>query len=183
MPRAASLCSSSQKSRLAVEQKKFRLVEHAGRQGEALLPAPGERARKLAGPALEPESLYGFLHGLAPAGQAENARREVEVLPYGEIRPEGEVLGHVADPALDLGALLHDVEAKAGPPARVRREQAAHEPDGRRLAAAVGAEEAVDLAPPHGKGDAVHDRSPAEALREPAHVDGGSAGVHVSAAF
>ena len=132
-------------------------------------------------PALEAEALDGFLHGSPPAGQAEDARREVEVLPYGEILPEGEFLGHVADPALDLGTLLHDVETEAGPPARVRREQAAHEPDGRRLAAAVGPEKAVDLAPPHGEGDAVHDRSPAEALREPVDVDDVGAGVHVSA--
>ena len=75
------------------EQQELRLVEHAGGQREALLPAAGEGARELAGPGLEPEPLDGLLHGLAPAGQAEDARREVEVLPYGEILPEGEFLG------------------------------------------------------------------------------------------
>ena len=77
-------------------------------------------------------------------GHLVHARREVEVLADRQVVPEREALRHVADPAFDRRGVAPDVVAEAGAAAGVGREQAAHHADRRRLAAAVGAEEAED---------------------------------------
>jgi hypothetical protein len=77
--------------------------------------------------------------------------------------------------ALDLVALRADVEAEARSRAGVGRQEAAHQADRRRLAAAVGAEEAEDLAAVRTQRQVDHDVLAAEVLVEAVHVDRGIA--------
>ena len=67
--------------------------------------------------------------------------------------------------------LADDVVAEAGPRAAVGREQAAQHADGRRLAAAVGAEKAADLAARDLQAQALDHLEVAEALAQIVHVD------------
>jgi hypothetical protein len=112
------------------------------------------------------------VHRLAPVGHLVKARDKVKVLADGEVVPVREALRHVADAALDLGRLLEDVVAQAGAAAAVGREQPAHHADRRGLAAAVGAEEAEDLAARDLHGEIAHHVLIAEVLVQAAHVDG-----------
>ena len=93
-----------------------------------------------------PELLERALDRLAALRHGVDPRDEVEVLLDGQVLVQAEALGHVADLALDRRGLAQDVEAEAGAAAAVRRQQAAEHPDRGGLAAAVGAEEAEDLA-------------------------------------
>ena len=180
MPRAARACSSSQKSRRAgvdargrlVEQEQLGLMQHAGGEREALLPAAGERSGELRGAAAEAQAFDRPVDGGAALRHAVDAGDEVEVLADREVLPEREALRHVADAPLDLAALLDDVVAEAGAGAGVGRQQPAYDADRGRLAAAVGPEEAEDLAAPDLQRQVVDDMLVAEALVQPANIDG-----------
>ncbi len=95
---------------------------------------------------LQPHALHDAAHRLAAVLHLVNAGDEIEVLEYGEIFVEAEALGHVADLAADRQCLMCDVQAQAGAAAAVGRQQTAQHADGGGLAAAVGTEEAADLA-------------------------------------
>src|ERR1700758_5475553 len=162
-----------------IEQQQARLVQHAGGEREALLPAARKLARELLGAAGEAESLERLAHRGLAVGHLIYARHEVEVFADRQILPERETLGHVADVAPDRGALAQDVVAEAGAAARVGRQQAAQHADRGRLAAAVRPEESEDLARLHLERQVGDHVLVAEALVEPAHVDrGGRGGVH-----
>ena len=105
------------------------------------------------------------------AGDAVQLRVEAQVLLAGQVDVEGGVLEHQADVAADVGALRHDVEA--GNPGRPRCQgrERAKDLDGRRLARAVGPEEAERLAGGHVEVDPVHRRELAVALDQPTHLD------------
>src|SRR5262249_6785196 len=81
------------------------------------------------------------------------------------------LLRHVADPALDAFGILRDVDAADRRGARGRREQSAQHPDRRRLAGAVAAEEAEDLAATDVERDVVDRDERAEAPRQTADLD------------
>src|SRR5208282_3009911 len=83
----------------------------------------------------------------ACANHAVHARDEAEILPNREIVPERKALRHVADVAFDLLGLANNVVTEASALATVRREQSAEHADRCRLAAAIGAEKAKNLAP------------------------------------
>jgi hypothetical protein len=104
--------------------------------------------------------------------EAIEAGHEFEVLGDGQVLVERETLRHVADLALDLQPFGAQVEAEHRAFSLIRRQQAAHDADRRCLAGAVGAEEADDLALRHGHVDMVDDGLVAEALDQPANVDG-----------
>src|SRR5690606_21974787 len=88
-----------------------------------------------------------------------------------------EALGHVAHLALDERRLGGDVVPEAGAAPGVGREQAAKHADRGGLAAAVGAEEAVDLPARHLHREVVDDGLRAEALGEALDVDGEARGA------
>src|SRR4029077_5877937 len=96
---------------------------------------------------------------------------ELEVLTHGEILVEAEALRHVTDAALDLFGLGAQIEAEAGALPAVRREQPAQHADGRGLAGAVGAEEAVDRAAAHLHGKIAHHRPAVEPFGQAVDVD------------
>ena len=72
-----------------------------------------------------------------------------------EERVEGRLLQRRADPHAHLRPLVDDVESAHTGGARGRREKRRQHVHGRRLAGAVGAEEAVDLARGHCEVDRV----------------------------
>src|SRR5438128_7637390 len=91
---------------------------------------------------------------------------EVYVLLHRQVWIEAELLGHVADRALDLFGLLRDVMAAHHPAPGRRPEHAAEHADDGRLAGAVGSEQAEDLPPADGEIDAVNRDPGAELLAQ-----------------
>src|SRR6185312_3190081 len=155
-----------------VEQEQLGLVQHARGEREALLPAARQLAGELVGARRKTEARERLVDGRAPVAHLEHARDEVEVLADRQVLPVREALRHVADVALDRLGFGEDVVAKAGAAAGIGRQQAAHQADRRRLAAAVGPEEAENLAALDLERHALDDLVVAEALVQIAYVDG-----------
>ena len=179
-PSPASRWISSQKSRRAfgidargrlVEQEQLRLVDQARGQRQPLLPPAGKLSGELrcrsASPSRSRLSRTAWRRFWSEYIRATKSRfsRDAQVFP------EAEALGHVPDLALDLLALGDHVVAEAGAAALVGAEQPAEHADERRLAAAVRAEEAADLAAADLQIDVIDDRAAAEALGHAAHVN------------
>ena len=154
-----------------VEQQQLGLVQDRGGQRQALLPAAGQAAGELALAVGEAQPIDCLGYPPAASVHGIEAADEVEVLPDREILVEAEALRHVADLTLDRPRLLDDVVAEAAAAARIGREQAAQHADGRGLAAAVGAEEAADLAAIDLDRDMVDHGARPEALDQPLGVD------------
>ena len=113
------------------------------------------------------------------SGEVEDAGVEVEVLTDRELAVEGERLRHVAD-ALARGQVVgvHGIAEELGLAFGGGQEASQHLHRGG-LAAAVGAEEAEDLAAADGEAHAVHGGEAAEPLGEVGGLDGRlPAGVH-----
>src|SRR5690606_167682 len=128
-----------------VEEQQSRPVNEAGGEREALLPSAGECPRELRPTLGEPEALERLIHRGAAAGHLVDPRDEIEVLRDREILVDAEALRHVPHVPPDLGGLPADVVAEALALAGVGGEQAAQDAKERGLAAAVRAEEPVDL--------------------------------------
>ena len=112
-----------------------------------------------------------LLHAAAAVGQRVEPGDEVQVLLDRQVFVEAEALGHVADLELDRRGLGQDIEAEAGAATAIGLQQSAEHADGRGLAAAVGAEEAPDLARRHLERDAVDDGTIAETFRQAFDID------------
>ncbi len=147
-------------------------MQDAGRQGQPLLPAAGQRAGQLvlARRQLQPFQRAGR-PGLLQPVEPVDAADELEVLANGEILVETEALGHVAGLALDRLAVVHEVVAEAGAAPAVGRQQAADHAQGRGLARAVRPEEAADAALFDGEAEAIDDGARAVALHQIMDVD------------
>ena len=157
-----------------VQKQHARLVHDGRAEGHALLPATGQTSRELSALALEAGELeHPALARLADlARHLVDAREKVEVLVDREVVVERELLGHVAELLADvLGAQLTDL-ARQAHLARARFQQAAEHLDGGRLARAVGAEQAVDLAVTDLQVDALDRLEVAEGLTQDARADG-----------
>ena len=155
-----------------VEQQQLRLVQQARGERQALLPAAGQLAGELVARDRRGRAARAPpRRACAPSSIAVHARDEAQVLADRQVLPEREALRHVADVALDRLGLAPDVEAEARALAAVGRQQPAEHPDRRGLAAAVGPEEAEDLAAAHRQREILDDVMAAEALVEAAHVD------------
>jgi hypothetical protein len=100
-----------------------------------------------------------------------DAGDEIERLKHCEVFVEAEFLRHVADMPAYHRRLSDDVEADACSRPGVGREQAAEHADGRRLAAAVGAEKAANLALGDLQRQPIDDLSRSEALAQLTDVD------------
>src|SRR5205085_374070 len=113
-----------------------------------------------------------------------DAAVQTDVLADGEILVQREALAHVADVALDALRVARDVVAGDRRPATRRRQQPGEHPDRRRLACAVGAEEAEHLAALDVERHAIHGREAAEPPREIVGVDRrvGSRAAHAASA-
>jgi len=155
-------------------------VDHAGGQGQALFPAPRERAGQLIAKPAQVHALNGAGNPGGPVGHGVHAGDEIEVFPHGHVLIERELLGHVAHMGLYQLGLLPHVEAQACAVAVVGAKQPAQHADKCGLARAVGAEKAVYFATIHPHVDVVDHGLAAEYLGQPGHVDDGrgNSGVH-----
>ena len=157
--------------RRLVQQQQLRVVQQAGGQRQALLPAARQGPGQLLAPAAQAQLFQRGVDLRAPPRHVVDAGDEVEVFFDAQVFVQAEFLRHVADLALDLARLAADVEAQASAAALVGREQAAQHADRGGLAAAVGAQKAVDLALAHLQVDPVDDGARPVALAQAAHVD------------
>ena len=155
-----------------IEEKQFRLMNHAGREGEALFPAARKFTRQLFLPFREAESIEALSHGLAAIVHGIDPRDKIEILGNAEIFIKAEPLGHVTDLTLDFLTRGNHVMAEAGATAVVGAEQTAEHADKGRFAAAVGSEKAADFASTNLQIDRVHGREISEPLGHSTDVDG-----------
>ena len=137
----------------------------------SLLPAPREVPGELTRAPRETHPVHDVLHRQPPAAQLIDPADEFEVLEYREIIVEAEALGHVADLAAYARRISDDVQPEAGSAAAVRRQQTAEHADRRRLAAAIGAEKAADLACGHLQIEPMNHPTRAKTLLQIAYVD------------
>ena len=172
VPQALALARVDARGRL-VEEDELRVVHERAREREALLHAAGQRARLHVLQVEQLDVAEQLVHARvgAGAGDAVDAGEEAEVLLDGEIRVERERLRHVAGLALDALALRADVAAGDDGTAAGRLKEPAQHLDRRRLAGAVRAEKAEDLAARDAQRERVDRAVRAEAACEPVRRD------------
>src|SRR6266567_9303698 len=124
-------------------------MNEAGRQCETLFPSTGKLAGKLIFAFREREFFETFTHGLSPVLHVVHACDKIEILCNAQILPKTESLGHVTDFTLDRFAFSDDVMTQDSATAIVGTEQPAKHPQKGGLAAAVRAEESVNLPAAH----------------------------------
>ena len=145
-----------ERRRRLVEQDELRVAEQRDAEPESLLHALREAADRVVRAVREVRRARRRLgRGLATrAGrQARQLGVEVEDLAGPQPGLVAEELGEVADPPPDGAVAERRAEDRPGP--RRRRGQPEQQLDGRRLARAVGPEEADELAAADGQVDAV----------------------------
>ena len=157
-----------------VEEENRRLVKDGAAECQPLAPPAGQVACQRRFPAAQPRHLE---HELAPrldaaAGQPVDAAPEADVLIDGQQLVEREALRHVADTLFHRFRLAADVDAVDERRARRWAQQPAEHADGRRLAGAIAAEEAEDLAALDRERQVVDRDEVAEPPREIADLDG-----------
>jgi hypothetical protein len=161
-----------------VHDQHRRVVQDGLRQADAPLVALAERLDALVHHAAQ---VHGLRRGLdAPprlrAVEAAHARHEGQEAVRRHVGIAGRALRQVADLALGLARPARDVVAADRDAARGRHEEARDHLHGRRLARAVGPEEAEHLAAAHREAHVVDGREGAEALGEVADLDRGRHG-------
>jgi hypothetical protein len=124
-------------------------------------------------PAIEP--VHHLLHpfGDLPGRQPEQVRVQHQVLTHRQFAVEREGLGHVPHPAAGVDVARVDRITEQPGLAFARRQQSREHLHGRRLAAAVRADEAEDFTAVDAEADVIHRSELAEAHREVAGLDGG----------
>jgi len=156
-------------------------VQEAARDRELLI----HSARQLGGErvllARELELREQLARGPPPVHHPVDASEEVEVLHHREVIEEPRLVGQVGDPALRRDRVLREIVP--GDPDRPPRrgDDAGDAAERRRLAGAVRADEADDLAGADLEGDAVHRGRAAELLAQGSDLEdrqaGGGGGV------
>ena len=150
-----------------VEEEDLRLAEERPRKGDPLAKALGQRAAWIVRAVGEVDGLEGAPDSIARVRHLVQLGEALEVLDDAQAEVEPRRLGHDRDAAPDLHAVLgrqRDPGHRGG--AGRRRDERAERPDRRRLAGAIGAEEAEDLATPDVERDIVECETGAERLRE-----------------
>ena len=157
-----------------VEDQHLGAMEAGGGELQALAQAERERGGGGSRVVLEAEAgeALGEPRRDLRFGHAIEAGVEAQVLDDRQFLPQREALGHVADAGADRDVVGVDRAAEEGRGALAGGEQAGQHLHGRRLAAAVRAEEAEDLAARDLEGDAVDRDEVAEAAGEALGRDG-----------
>ena len=134
--------------RRLVEEEDLRPVHERERQVEPALHPARVAAHLAVGGLAQADAAEQLVGALRPLGARDPLQRglQAQVLAAGQERVERGLLQRRADVHPHLRALLDDVEAGDARAARGRRQQRRQHVHGRRLAGAVRAEEAVDLA-------------------------------------
>ena len=162
-----------QARRRLVEEEHAGRVQDAARDLEAPPHAAGEVARDLVAALPEADLVEPVLDPLAQraAREAVHLSLDREVLADGQVLVGRLRLGNRADRAPHGGPVGDDVVALDTGAARGRRQERRQHPDEGRLAGAVGAEQAVDLAGLDGEGHGVVGDEVAEAFGQPLDLD------------
>ena len=168
-----------ERGRGLVEDHERRVAHERRREPEPLLHPLGEAAGPVAGAVGEPGEPEDAVDlGLAAlGGQPAELRVQRQHLVRGQPGLVAEQLGQVADPPPRLAVADGPAEHLAGPGGRTREPE--QELDGRRLAGAVGAEEAEHLAGLDAEVERVEADGPAVDLAQAVGLDGegGHAGI------
>jgi len=151
-----------------VEDEQVDVGGEGGDEGDLLPVALGVGAALLGGVELEALDEGGALGGVEAAAEP---AEEVDDLAAGEGGPERDVTGHVGEAAVEGLDVGPRVAAEEDDRAGVGAQQPEEDAQGRGLAGAVGAEEAVDLAGPDLEVEAVEGDGRAEGLVEVADLD------------
>ena len=159
-----------------VEQEDGGLVERGQQHRQASAHAVAEpRGHAISG-AGEIESLEEVLGPLLPpGGEVAQPRGELKVLPRGGSRDESADVGAVADDLACAPRLTHRVDTRDEHGARLGREYAAEDAQGRRLAGAVAPDEGDAAAGRHSKVEVVHGEDGAEQHGKTRDLDGQAA--------
>jgi hypothetical protein len=161
-----------------VEEQHRRVADQAGGQVKPPAHAAGvglDRASGRLGQAEALEQLVRALPGARRGQPAELADHD-QVGPAGEVLVQRRVLTRQADDAADLRRRGDHVVAQYLRPAPVRAQQRGEHADGRGLAGAVRAEQAVDGAGRYGKVEPGQCLGLPVGLHQPHRLDGGSLG-------
>jgi len=157
-------------------QTRGRLIEdeqlHVGGQRrderDLLSVALGVGASLLGGVEVEALEQVG---AAVPVEASAQAAEQVDHLAAGEVRPQGDVTGHVGQAPVQGSCVAPGVAAQQARTTRVRVQQPEQHPQGGGLAGPVGAEEAVHLARGNGEVEVVQGPGAAEELGQAADVD------------
>ena len=162
-PLAASRLTSARMSRMPAGSRplagssstsSLRLAQQAGRDAEALAHPVGVAADLAVGPVGQVDDLEDLLEQAGPDAAVEE-REALEVLPAGQVGVEAWALDEAGDAVQHADAGVGPGPAEDPDRARVGPDQPEQHPQERRLAGAVGPEDAVDLARGHAEGDVV----------------------------
>ena len=142
---------------------------------EPTLHSPGQGLDPLLGAVGQQRELQQLIGPLPRASglDPEVAALEDQVLADGQVSVEVRLLGHHADPRLDLASLPPGIEAKHAELAAFDSDQAVDHLHRRRLAGAVGSQEAEADPRRNLEVDPVHGDAARIALLEPSGEDGG----------
>ena len=162
-----------QRGRGLVEDHQRRVAEERRREPQALLHPLGEAAGPVAVPPGQPDQRQHPVHlGAAARGrQAREARVQVQHLAGGQPGLVAEQLRQVPDPPACVPVAQR--AAQHGPAPARRPGQAEQQLDGRRLAGAVGAQEAEHLARRHADVERVEGDGGPVGLAQAMGLDGG----------
>src|SRR5207245_6751130 len=158
-----------------IEKQQRGPVDQRARHRKSLPPAPRELPRELTEPIAQREegNDVGQARPRRAPPEAVNPRVEIEILGDRQVLVYADLLSHVADPLLDLLGRDGDVESRDQRRPGGRLEQPAQHADRRRLAGAVGPEQAEDFARLDAEGEGVDRGERAEGPRGVAGLDGG----------
>ena len=138
------------RDRRLVEEQDARPVQEGAHDEQAPLHAARESPNAIVDDIRELDVAQELLDARAPLcpRHVMQARMKLQVLPDREVLVEVDVLRHDADQGLDAPCIMARVEAVVADDPRRRLCLHRHHADGRRLARAIGAEQAEDLAAP-----------------------------------
>jgi len=146
--------------------------ERAG-EGELLLHATGQPVGESSAEGRKLHHLEQTVAPRAVIADAVDLGEERDVLVDAEIAVEAEPLREVADRTGHSTVVANRIEVQHPDAARVGRQQAADETDRRRLACAVGANQAEHFTPLHGQREVADGRRPAVPFADAIERDGG----------
>ena len=157
-----------------VEDQQFRTTQQRTGQPQPLPHAQRVRPDRPAADAGQPDLLEHLHHpGLPgpPSAARAGSVQDRQILPAGQVAVGGRTLDQRTHPRQHAPALARHPRPEHLDLAGGRQDEAEQHPDGRRLARAVGAQEAVDVARPDVEVDAVDGPDPPVALDQPAGRD------------
>src|SRR6185295_713366 len=152
-----------------IQQQQLRCMQRGRGQRQALALAAAHAAGALRAQLAQPVSFQLRLDARLESGaETVQAADELQVFFDGEVVPQREFLRHVTEPPANRLGVVDDAQAEDFGVSVARREQAAQHAQRRRLAGAVGAEEAVDASGRYVEIDVIHGDLRAEPARQAA---------------